>query len=113
MWVFSILTIIFLCLQVDTICSITGETAMTAACGSGSFCLAVVDALVQRGADLLKPNQRGMDPTCLAARGGHNVIVERLLLAGATFANQNKNPLIIAAAEGHPNVVEILLDHGE
>lgn len=93
-------------------CNVTGETALTAACGSGSFCLTIVDSLIQRNADLYFPNERGMDPLYLAARGGYNIIVERLLIAGVTFTNQNKNPLIIASAEGHPNVVEILLDHG-
>lgn len=93
-------------------CNVTGETALTAACGSGSFCLAVVDALIQRGADFYIANERGMDALYLAARGGYNVIVERLLIAGVTSTNPNKNPLIIASAEGHPNVVEILLDHG-
>lgn len=95
----------------DALCNKTGETALTAACGSGNFCLAVVDTLIQRGADLYIANERGMDALYLAARGGYNVIVERLLIAGVTSTNQNKNPLIIASAEGHPNVVEILLDH--
>ncbi|CAH2046614.1 unnamed protein product, partial [Iphiclides podalirius] len=55
-------------LMPDGVCPVTGETALTAACGAGHACVA--DALLVRGATAYSPNARRVSPLALAARGG-------------------------------------------
>ncbi|XP_041979704.1 protein TANC2 isoform X2 [Aricia agestis] len=95
----------------DGICPVTGETALTAACSAGHA--AIAGALLARGATPYSLNARQMSPLALGAKAGRAALVLRLLDAGADVGGSGgKVPLILAAAEGHDDVVEILLDHG-
>jgi len=77
--------------------------------------LAMVDTLLELGAD---PNQallRDGNPLIVAAMQGHLAVVERLLEAGAdvdAIVQYDETPLINAAREGHLPVVRALLAHG-
>ncbi|KPJ10116.1 Protein TANC2 [Papilio machaon] len=95
----------------DGICPVTGETALTAACGAGKA--GVADALLVRGATPYSLNARQMSPLSLAARHARAALLLRLLDCGAdVMGSGGKNPLILAAAEGHDDIVETLLAHG-
>lgn len=55
-----------------------------------------------------------MSPLALAAKNGRSSLVMRLIDSGAdVMGSSGKNPLILAAAEGHADVVEILLSQGK
>ncbi|WP_369933842.1 ankyrin repeat domain-containing protein [Xanthomonas tesorieronis] len=77
--------------------------------------LAMVDTLLELGAD---PNQallRDGNPLIVAAMQGHLPVVERLLDAGADvngIVQYDETPLINAAREGHLPVVRALLARG-
>ncbi|XP_013139381.1 PREDICTED: protein TANC2 isoform X2 [Papilio polytes] len=95
----------------DGICPVTGETALTAACGAGTA--RVADALLVRGATPYALNARQLSPLALAARHARAALLLRLLDCGAdVMGSDGKNPLILAAAEGHDDIVETLLAHG-
>ncbi|XP_013166187.1 PREDICTED: protein TANC2 isoform X2 [Papilio xuthus] len=95
----------------DGICPVTGETALTAACGAGKA--GVADALLVRGATPYSLNARQLSPLSLAARHARAALLLRLLDCGAdVMGSGGKNPLILAAAEGHDDIVDTLLAHG-
>lgn len=77
--------------------------------------LAMVDTLLELGAD---PNQALLhdgNPLIVAAMRGHVAVVERLLKAGADvngIVPYDETPLINAARAGHLPVVRALLAHG-
>ncbi|XP_020294791.1 protein TANC2 isoform X2 [Pseudomyrmex gracilis] len=111
---------------VDRPDTLIGETALTIAAGNGST--ATVSALLARGANPLAVNAKGLSPLMLAAREGHWGTAERLLqgdLSSSTDTISNeaallleqhdyagRTALMLAASEGHGNLVELFLDKG-
>jgi ankyrin repeat protein len=86
---------------------------MLAAQGGHPGALAMVQLLIERGADLNK-RARGSQQTPLtaAAGGGELDIVEGLLEAGAKVRCKDYSPLHAAAAKGRVEVIKRLLDAG-
>jgi ankyrin repeat protein len=92
----------------------TAETPLITAALAGRT--AVVLDLIRRGADVKARNDRGMTALHAAAFAGDQVAVDALLKAGvAVNEAENKfkvTPLIVAAEENHPELVEALIDRG-
>ncbi|XP_051163378.1 protein TANC2 isoform X2 [Leptopilina boulardi] len=111
---------------VDEPDSLIGETALTVAAANGST--ATVSALLARGANPLATNAKGLSPLMLAAKEGHWGTAERILQATLTASSDQvvdecipllaqkdgagRNCLMIAAGEGHTNLIELFLDKG-
>ncbi|XP_031732098.1 protein TANC2 isoform X3 [Anarrhichthys ocellatus] len=99
--------------EINTPDSLWGETALTAAAGSGR--LAVCRLLLDQGAAIEQCNRRGMAPLFSAVRRGHLQVVELLLSHGVEVNmvdQQGRTALMTAASEGHMNTAQLLLDHG-
>ncbi|KAK2585872.1 hypothetical protein KPH14_010464 [Odynerus spinipes] len=111
---------------VDLPDTLIGETALTVAAANGST--TTVSALLARGASPLAVNAKGLSPLMLAAREGHWGTAERLLqgtlssstdtvLDDALTLLDQRDPagrtaLMLAASEGHTNLIELFLDKG-
>ncbi|XP_033222043.1 protein TANC2 isoform X3 [Belonocnema kinseyi] len=111
---------------VDKPDTLIGETALTIAAANGST--ATVSALLGRGASPLAVNAKGLSPLMLAAREGHWGTAERILQGTLTVSSDEmtdaitpllaqsdpvgRNSLMIAAGEGHTNLIELFLDKG-
>jgi uncharacterized protein len=92
----------------------TGETPLLSASLAGHA--DVVAVLVKRGAGMESRNDRGLTPLHGAAYAG-NIKTVRLLVDSGAAVNDAQNvfkvtPLIIAAEEGHADVISFLADHG-
>ncbi|XP_029293141.1 protein TANC2 isoform X2 [Cottoperca gobio] len=99
--------------EINTPDSLWGETALTAAAGSGR--LAVCRLLLDQGAAGEQGNSRGMAPLFSAVRRGHGQVVELLLGHGVEVNmvdQQGRTALMAAASEGHLATAQQLLDHG-
>ncbi|XP_076632082.1 zinc-RING finger and ankyrin repeat domain-containing protein rolling pebbles isoform X2 [Colletes latitarsis] len=111
---------------VDRPDTLIGETALTIAAANGST--STVSALLARGASPTAMNAKGLSPLILAAREGHWGTAERLLqgtlssstdtiLDDAVTLLDQRDPagrtaLMLAASEGHTNLIELFLDKG-
>ncbi|XP_015435614.1 PREDICTED: LOW QUALITY PROTEIN: protein TANC2 [Dufourea novaeangliae] len=111
---------------VDRPDTLIGETALTIAAANGST--ATVSALLARGANPTAVNAKGLSPLMLAAREGHWGTAERLLqgtLSSSTDTilddavllldqrdSAGRTALMLAASEGHTNLIELFLDKG-
>ncbi|XP_033361933.1 protein TANC2-like isoform X2 [Bombus vosnesenskii] len=111
---------------VDRPDTLIGETALTIAAANGSTI--TVSALLARGASPTAVNAKGLSPLMLAAREGHWGTAERLLqgtLSSSTDAilddaaslldqrdPAGRTALMLAASEGHTNLIELFLDKG-
>ncbi|CAK9824589.1 Protein TANC2 [Anthophora retusa] len=111
---------------VDRPDTLIGETALTIAAANGST--ATVSALLARGASPTAVNAKGLSPLMLAAREGHWGTAERLLQGtlssstdtilddAASLLDQRdpagRSALMLAASEGHTNLIELFLDKG-
>lgn len=99
--------------EINTSDSLWGETALTAAAGSGR--LPVCRLLLEQGAAVETGNRRGVAPLFSAVRRGHWQVVELLLNHGAEVNmvdQQGRTALMTAASEGHMTTAQLLLDHG-
>ncbi|XP_039314116.1 protein TANC2 isoform X3 [Solenopsis invicta] len=111
---------------VDRSDTLMGETALTISAANGST--ATVSALLARGANPAVVNTKGFSPLMLAAREGHWDTAERLLqgnlsISTATISDEimslleqydfaGRTALMLAASEGHTNLLELFLDKG-
>ncbi|XP_035511503.1 protein TANC2 [Morone saxatilis] len=99
--------------EINTPDSLWGETALTAAAGSGR--LAVCRLLLDQGAAVEQGNRRGAAPLFSAVRRDHWQVVELLLNHGVEVNmvdQQGRTALMTAASEGHMTTAQLLLDHG-
>lgn len=99
--------------DINTCDSLWGETALTAAAGSGR--LAVCRLLLDQGAAVEKSNRRGAAALFSSVRRGHWQVVEMLLSCGAEVNmvdQQGRTALMTASSEGHMSTAQLLLDHG-
>ncbi|TDH03510.1 hypothetical protein EPR50_G00163540 [Perca flavescens] len=99
--------------EINTADSLWGETALTAAAGSGR--LAVCRLLLDQGAAVEQGNRRGVAPLFSAVRRGHLQVAELLLSHGVEVNmvdQQGRTALMTAASEGHMTTAQLLLDHG-
>ncbi|XP_018398120.1 PREDICTED: protein TANC2 [Cyphomyrmex costatus] len=106
--------------------TLIGETALTISAANGST--ATVSALLARGANPLVVNTKGLSPLMLAAREGHWGTAERLLQGNLSSSMDTvsdetislleqrdlagRTALMLAACEGHINLLELFLDKG-
>ncbi|XP_076174802.1 zinc-RING finger and ankyrin repeat domain-containing protein rolling pebbles isoform X3 [Ptiloglossa arizonensis] len=111
---------------VDRPDTLIGETALTIAAANGST--ATVSALLARGASPTSVNAKGLSPLMLAAREGHWGTAERLLQGTLSSSTDTilddvvslldqrdpagRTALMLAASEGHTNLIELFLDKG-
>nr|XP_019960020.1 PREDICTED: protein TANC2-like isoform X2 [Paralichthys olivaceus] len=99
--------------EINTSDTLWGETALTAAAGSGR--LPVCRLLLDQGAAAEQSNRRGVAPLFSAVRHGHWQVVELLLNHGVEvnmIDQQGRTALMTAASEGHMPSALLLLEHG-
>ncbi|EHK50281.1 Hypothetical protein TRIATDRAFT_154409, partial [Trichoderma atroviride IMI 206040] len=76
---------------------------------------AVVQLLLNEGADSKAKDQSSLTPLSWAAMSGHETIIVELLLCGgtdATIVNDGWFPLHTATGKGHVDIIELLIDLG-
>ncbi|XP_071569331.1 protein TANC2 isoform X2 [Temnothorax nylanderi] len=111
---------------VDRPDTLIGETALTISAANGLT--ATVSALLARGANPIAVNTKGLSPLMLAAREGHWGTAERLLQGDLSISMNTvsdetislleqrdlagRTALMLAASEGHINLLELFLDKG-
>lgn len=104
--------------NVDT-ANLMGNAPLCAAAMGGHH--KVLNYLLKKGADVDHRTMTGDMAVHIAATEGHLKVVKELLAHGATVHLQSKlptpledptpHPILLAASEGHENVVDLLLNH--
>ncbi|EHK47127.1 hypothetical protein TRIATDRAFT_217580 [Trichoderma atroviride IMI 206040] len=93
--------------------SISGETALAAACGNGNEQIA--QTLISSGADISLKTWSGQSPLHLAARNGHLNLVRLLLESGSEVNGagfHQATPLHSAAEAKQTEIAKLLLQYG-
>lgn len=90
---------------------------MTAVESESDNAVEIVDRLIRAGADLHTVGRNGWTALHLAAIHGDLQKAERLIRAGAApnaraTVDAEETPLMLAASEGHAEVVQLLIAHG-
>uniref|UniRef100_A0A672IQK3 Ankyrin repeat and KH domain-containing protein 1-like n=1 Tax=Salarias fasciatus TaxID=181472 RepID=A0A672IQK3_SALFA len=97
-----------------SLCSLSGNTALTYACAGGF--VDVVKVLLKEGANIEDHNENGHTPLMEAASAGHVEVARVLLEYGAginTHSNEFKeSALTLACYKGHLDMVRFLLEAG-
>ena len=101
--------------QINTIDNdLTGHTALTAACANGR--VKVCGKLLKRGASTLVLNLKGEPPLICAVSEGQWEVVELIIAHNQNTIEQTDNlgktSLMLASAEGHLGILELLLSNG-
>ncbi|XP_063923678.1 uncharacterized protein LOC135137853 [Zophobas morio] len=99
--------------EINFVCERSGYTALVVASASGHQ--AVVDNLLQLGAEISCLDKRGRTPLYTAAFNGHEKVVECLLKSGADINRCNNlgwTPLYVASWNGFQKTVECLVKCG-
>lgn len=73
---------------------------------------AVLDALIERGADINRKNGWGWTPIVLAAYHNRIEAARRLIEAGAEVGEDGGNPIHYAGQNRHREVCRLLVEHG-
>ncbi|TID05058.1 putative ankyrin repeat protein [Colletotrichum higginsianum] len=97
----------------DAEADLYGSGALHLAAESGDN--AIIELLLQKGADVQGQDGSGRSPLCMASARGHHRIAEILLGEGADINHadsRGRNPLWRSIHAGHPHVVKLLLDKG-
>ena len=107
-------------ISVDGCCDSRGMTALSAACACGH--VAVVELLMQRGAEPHRGDRTGLSAVHHAAAMGRKAVLQALCayfqpdgvasLLDARRPTDGTSPLMLAAAEGHAEVVALLTSRG-
>lgn len=100
--------------QVNARESWNGQSALHWAAAEGHG--AVVEALIEGGADIRQPSNAGSSPFLFAVRKGDMRTVQAFLAAGADVNEKRRpdfaTPLLVAIINGHEDLVDLLLDKG-
>ncbi|EXJ77801.1 hypothetical protein A1O3_10030 [Capronia epimyces CBS 606.96] len=85
----------------------SNETMLLMAIRTGRT--ALIDVLINAGADADAVNERGQSPLLLASELGNSAIVQRLIAAGVSLNNGSLHQAVRSLL---PKVVKVLLQHG-
>lgn len=102
-------------ISIDSLDSLRGESALTAACLNGNK--SICELLIERGrAGLTAANSKSWTPLLCAVKSGCWETVEFLLSIDPSIVNQTdkhgRTALILAASEGHLAIMDILVEKG-
>jgi hypothetical protein len=81
-----------------------------------SGCVAMMQILLEHGADTNQCDSRDMTPLLAACTRGHTDVVQLLIEYGANIDQpcdgDGRTPLYVACMAGHDTIVQVLIEHG-